>query len=97
MHSTLDVDTKQRILETIAKLTDDKTLAVSEHTALIGDGRVLDSMKLVELCLALEDMAGELGFEFDWTSEAAMSRSRSMFRTAGTLASEFIAQRGAGG
>ena len=36
-------------------------------------------MKLVELCLALEDKAVDLGFEFDWTSEAAMSRSRSLF------------------
>jgi hypothetical protein len=49
-------------------------------------------MKLVELCLALEDMAVEIGFEFDWTSDAAMSRSRSMFRTAGSLVAEFIIQ-----
>ena len=26
-------------------------------------------MKLVEVCLALEDLADEHGFEFDWTSE----------------------------
>jgi hypothetical protein len=50
-------------------------------------------MKLVELCLALEDIAGEIGFAFDWTSETAMSRSRSMFRSAGSLATEFFAQR----
>lgn len=49
-------------------------------------------MKLVELCLALEDKAPDLGFEFDWTSDAAMSNSRSMFRTAGSLATEFINQ-----
>jgi hypothetical protein len=59
---------------------------------LIGSQSVLDSMNLVELCLALEDKATEMGFEFDWTSDAAMSRSRSMFRTAGSLASEFISQ-----
>ena len=85
-------DSRQRILDAIAGLVEDKTLTISEDTALIGDGSVLDSMKLVELCLALEDMAGEQGFDFDWTSETAMSRSRSMFRTAGSLASEFIAQ-----
>jgi hypothetical protein len=51
-------------------------------------------MKLVELCILLEDMAAELGFEFDWTSDAAMSRSRSMFQTAGSLADEFIEQMG---
>jgi hypothetical protein len=49
-------------------------------------------MKLVELCLELEDKATELGFEFDWTSDSAMSKSRSMFRTAGSLAAEFIHQ-----
>ncbi len=49
-------------------------------------------MKLVELCLTLEDFAEEKGFEFDWTSDQAMSRSRSMFRTAGSLASEFTNQ-----
>ena len=49
-------------------------------------------MKLVELCLAREDKATDLGFEFDWTSDDAMSNSRSMFRTAGSLAAEFINQ-----
>ena len=87
-------DSRNRILDTIARLVEDKTLTISEDTALIGDGSVLDSMKLVELCLVLEDMADEQGFAFDWTSETAMSRSRSMFRTAGSLASEFIAQGG---
>jgi hypothetical protein len=42
--------------------------------------------------LALEDKASDLGFEFDWTSDAAMSKSRSMFRTAGALAAEFLSQ-----
>jgi acyl carrier protein len=94
MRNVPGADPKQRILDTIAGLVDDKTLTISEDTALIGDGSVLDSMKLVELCLALEDMASELGFAFDWTSETAMSRSRSMFRTAGALANEFVAQGG---
>jgi len=49
-------------------------------------------MKLVELCLELEDKAADIGFEFDWTSDSAMSRSRSMFRTAGSLAEEFVNQ-----
>ena len=31
-------------------------------------------MSLVQLCLALEDKAGEMGFEFDWNSEKAMSK-----------------------
>lgn len=65
---------------------------LDKDTALIGDGSVMDSMRLVELCLALEDKATELGFDFDWTSESAMSRARSMFRTIGSLATEYAAQ-----
>lgn len=76
----------------IVSLLEDKAVAVNSDTALIGDGSVLDSMKLVELCLLLEDKATEYGFEFDWTSEAAMSKSRGMFRTAGALATEFFLQ-----
>jgi acyl carrier protein len=59
---------------------------------LIGETGQIDSMKLVEICLALEDEAQALGFSFDWTSDTAMSRSRSMFRTAGSLAAEFVSQ-----
>jgi acyl carrier protein len=83
---------KHKIYTIVAALLEDKSSVVSDDTPLIGDDRALDSMKLLELCLALEDMAAELGFEFDWTSETAMSKSRSMFRTAGTLAAEFVSQ-----
>jgi acyl carrier protein len=93
--SIVTINPKQEILAAISSLIDNKSIAVADDTPLIGDSSVLDSMKLVELCLLLEDMAAELGFEFDWTSETAMSRSRSMFRTAGALASEFMAQRDA--
>ena len=48
------------------------------HSLSAGDA-ILDSMSLVEVCLALEDLADEHGFEFDWTSEATMSKSRSIF------------------
>lgn len=65
---------------------------VTEQTQLIGGDAVLDSMSLVEVCLALEDLADEHGFEFDWTSDSTMSKSRSMFRTVTTLAEEFADQ-----
>lgn len=83
---------KSEIFKDIQNLLDDKSLTVSDGMELIGSDSVLDSMKLVELCLSLEDRASDIGFDFDWTSDAAMSRSRSMFRTAGSLASEFISQ-----
>ncbi len=59
---------------------------------LIGGESPLDSLGLVEVCLALEDLAEEHGFEFDWVSEAAMSNSRSMFRSVSALAQEFAVQ-----
>ena len=83
---------KSEVFKQISLLLEDKSLKVTDDMALIGGDSVLDSMKLVELCLALEDKATEMGFEFDWTSDVAMSRSRSMFRTAGSLAAEFISQ-----
>jgi acyl carrier protein len=87
-----NTEINQKLFKKIAELLEDKTIIPMEDMPLIGSDSVLDSMKLVELCLALEDMATELGFEFDWTSDSAMSRSRSMFRTVGSLATEFISQ-----
>jgi acyl carrier protein len=83
---------KSEVFSQIAQLLESKSLTVTDDMSLLGGEGVLDSMKLVELCLALEDKAAEIGFEFDWTSDAAMSRSRSMFRTAGSLAAEFFSQ-----
>jgi acyl carrier protein len=83
---------KLEVFNQIRQILEDKSLVVSDDMPLIGGESALDSMKLVELCLALEDKAADIGFEFDWTSEVAMSRSRSMFRTAGSLAAEFFGQ-----
>jgi len=79
------------IIAAVSKLAGQGTLIETE-TRLIGAEGVLDSMRLVELCLALEDLAAESGFEFDWTSDSAMSRSRGMFRTVGSLTAEFSMQ-----
>jgi acyl carrier protein len=83
---------KIEVFNSIKKLLKDKSQNVTDDTALIGSDSFLDSMNLVELCIALEDMAQKFDFEFDWTSETAMSKSRSMFRTAGSLSAEFINQ-----
>jgi acyl carrier protein len=83
---------RKAVFTEIATLISRSPDEIIEDMRLIGGDGVLDSMKLVELCVVLEDKASELGFDFDWTSDAAMSRSRSMFRTAGSLAAEFISQ-----
>ncbi len=79
-------------MDTIQNAVSQDRIVITKDTPLIGDGSALDSMKLVEVCLALEDISDNHDFEFDWTSEAAMSKSRSMFRTAGTLVAEFCQQ-----
>jgi hypothetical protein len=83
---------KSEVFTAITALLENKSLNINDDTPLIGGAALLDSLKLVELCLALEDNAAKHGFEFDWTSDRAMSQSRGMFRTAGSLASEFINQ-----
>lgn len=90
--SSDDATLRSTVFSIITKLLEDASVVVQDATPLIGDTSVLDSMRLVELCLGLEDYAAQQGFEFDWTSEAAMSRSRSIFRTAGALADELIRQ-----
>lgn len=81
-----------QILLKISELSNSDATPTPE-TLLIGDDRFLDSMSLVELCLFLEDTALDLGFTFDWSSEVAMSRQRSFFRTPSSLAEEFERQR----
>ena len=68
------------ILDLVKKTLDDdytepmnnEETSVSENMTLVGSESALDSMKLVRLCLALEDKAFDSGFEFDWTSDTAM-------------------------
>jgi len=86
------IDAKKDVFKIISNLLTGCEITVTDEMQLIGSGSVLDSMRLVELCLELEDKAAAIGFEFDWTSDSAMSRSRSMFRTAGSLAAEFVHQ-----
>ena len=83
------------IKETIREILmqdDGKDLKITNNMSLIGSNSLLDSMKLVELCITLEDKASEIGFEFDWTSETTMSKSRSMLRSINSLAEEFVNQ-----
>ena len=82
---------KEIVIQAISDTLENKE-KLSEEMKLIGGESPLDSMKLVEVCLALEDLADEYNFEFDWTSETAMSKSRSMFRSVATLAEEFAKQ-----
>lgn len=83
---------KEQIFALIATLSDAGHAGVKDDTPLIGGLSALNSIRLVELCIKLEDLSTSFSFRFDWTSDVAMSRSRSMFRTAGSLVSEFLSQ-----
>ena len=65
---------------------------INSHSPLVGGSSQVDSMGLVQICLALEDRSQAEGFAFDWTSEKAMSSLNSIFRTSETLACEYNRQ-----
>ena len=88
----MNIEKAKEIVISAIHIALDGKAEVTEEMQLIGGESVLDSMKLVEVCLSLEDFADEHGFEFDWTSEAAMSRSRSIFRSVAALAEELSRQ-----
>ena len=79
------------VIETVTRVLNNK-IKVTKEMQLIGGDSLLDSMKLVEVCVALEDVADENSFEFDWISATTMSKSRSMFRNINALAKEFARQ-----
>ena len=83
------------VLKVIQEALENKEEAYADMQ-LIGGDSLLDSMKLVQICIDLEDIAEDHGFEFDWASEKAMSKSSSMFRTVTSLANEFCNQYGSG-
>ncbi len=62
------------------------------HSPLVGGSSQIDSMGLVQICLALEERSQSDGFVFDWTSEKAMSSLNSIFKTPETLANEYNRQ-----
>lgn len=84
-------ESKEIVISVISDVLEINT-EITEDMQLIGSDSLLDSMKLVEVCLSLEDLADEHGFEFDWTSNVAMSKSRSIYRTVASLAEEFAIQ-----
>lgn len=69
-----------------------ENLDINQQSSLIGGHSSIDSMGLVQICLALEERSQSEGFTFDWTSEKAMSSLNSIFRTVETLTKEYNKQ-----
>ena len=70
----------------------DSDVDIAPEMPLVGGSSPIDSMSLVQICLALEDKSHSDGFLFDWTSEKAMSSLNSIFKTPETLVSEYNRQ-----
>lgn len=91
---------KKRINEIVYKTIEDYCDAndivldddLSKDTPLIGSGRVLDSMGLVNVVVDIETAFLDEDVEISLTSEAAMSGRISPFRSVGSLCN-FIARQ----
>jgi len=84
------MNTKE-LIEMIKEVIQEE-ITLEEETPLIGGNSSIDSMNLVQICIALEDKSKIDNFEFDWTSEKAMSELNSIFKNPRTLASEYNKQ-----
>ena len=80
-----------QILEEIHEL-DNNPIEINQNSSILGGDNNFDSMSLVQLCIRLEEKANSIGFDFDWTSEKAMSSMNSIFRTPLTISDEFNRQ-----
>jgi len=76
----------------VIKVVVDEDVDINPQSSLIGGDSLIDSMGLVQICLALEERSQSEGFSFDWTSEKAMSSLNSIFKTAETLIEEYNRQ-----
>ena len=82
----------EEIIKEIREILEDESIELDKNTPLIGDDSPLDSMNIVNLCIRLEEISEEQGFNFDWTGET-MSKSKSMFKSIENLANEFSSQK----
>ena len=65
---------------------------INANTLILNGDNNIDSMVLVQLCIALEEKSNSYGFDFDWMSEKAMSSMNSIFRTPESISKEFNRQ-----
>ena len=85
---------KEILIKTVNEYfeTQDISENAYENTVLFGKESVLDSMGLVNVIIDIESRFLDDGMEISLTSEKAMSRRNSPFRTISTL-TEFIKEQ----
>lgn len=81
----------EQILQTVVSIVSEYQASqgvecdINQETTLFGDDAILDSMGLVNVVIDLESEFLDKGIEISLTSEKAMSRRNSPFRTIDTL------------
>lgn len=94
--SGMDIgEIRERVRQSVSEFGGIPIETVDGGTQLVGQSRCLKSRTLVEVLLDLEDFAEKsLGVTFDWTSDAALSPSRSPFRSVDSLAQHLFKLQG---
>ena len=81
------ITTEELVISVISRylLSQNADCPVNQSTSLFGAEAILDSMGLVNIVIDLESEFLDRGIEISLTSENAMSRRQSPFRTIETL------------
>ncbi len=77
------------VISAVKEYIDDENIAINESAILLGNDAVVDSIGLVNLIVDVESALAEKDIEITLTSEDAMSRRKSPFRSVDTL-SDYI-------
>jgi acyl carrier protein len=80
----------QIVTDAVKGYLDDDSTEVNEKTILLGNNAVVDSIGLVNLIVDIESALAEKNLEITLTSEDAMSRRKSPFRSVETLSDYII-------
>jgi acyl carrier protein len=80
----------QIVIEAVKGYIDDENANINPETILLGNNAVVDSIGLVNLIVDIESALSDKNFEITLTSEDAMSRRKSPFRSVETLSDYII-------
>jgi len=78
------------VISTVKEYIDDESIEINETSVLLGNDAVVDSIGLVNLIVDIESALSEKDIEITLTSEDAMSRRKSPFRSVETLSDYII-------
>ena len=77
-------------INALKEYIDDEGVEINETSVLLGNDAVVDSIGLVNLIVDIESALSEKDIEITLTSEDAMSRRKSPFRSVETLSDYII-------